>query len=243
MKISNLIWPSYCLGCRKDTNTYSACFNYLCPDCLNKIQITNTKQCPLCKSAVSENYLLCENCQKKTGLEGIISAACYKNPLVKETIRKFKYKGITSLSYPLSLLITKSLRNFLKVRQTTFFSFYLDWCVIPVPLTKTRRKRRGFNQAEILGRRINEIFEIPLKTDIIEKIARTSPQSRSSSRKERLKNVQGSIALTPQADLRTIRGRKILIIDDVATSGATLTECARELKDYSSEIWGLTIAA
>jgi ComF family protein len=98
--------------------------------------------------------------------------------------------------------------------------------VVPVPLHPQRMKERGFNQSGLLAKEFARKLRVPVSFDTIIRKNLTEPQTRLS-RSGRLKNVKGAFELSRSQD---VRGRRIFLIDDVFTTGTTLSECARTLK-------------
>ncbi len=111
--------------------------------------------------------------------------------------------------------------------------------VLPVPLHPKRLKERGFNQSGLLAGELARKIGVPVSFDVIVRKNRTLPQTRLN-RKERLKNVRGAFELS---GAQGVRGRRVLLVDDVFTTGTTLSECARTLKKKggASEVHAVTV--
>jgi ComF family protein len=111
--------------------------------------------------------------------------------------------------------------------------------VVPVPLHPKRLRQRGFNQSGLLAGEFGRKLKVPVSFDIIRRKNQTQPQTRLN-RAERLKNVKGAFEVT---DAKRARGRRILLVDDVFTTGTTLSECARTLKKKggASEVHAITV--
>jgi ComF family protein len=143
-----------------------------------------------------------------------LAAGLFEGPL-REAIHVYKYRPVLALGKPLAEWMAS------KVRMTA----QLD-LAMPVPLHRKRLRHRGFNQALILARGISERFSLPLIYDNLARIRSTRPQVGLSVR-EREENVQGAFALLHPAE---VRDKRILLIDDVFTTGSTMNECANVLK-------------
>jgi ComF family protein len=120
---------------------------------------------------------------------------------------------------------------------------FLDTCpadmIIPVPLHPKRLRWRGFNQSVLLARQISRAYNIPLDPFVVYRSKETPPQTQLTEA-ERRKKVRGIFSLNPQ---RPIDGKRVLLIDDVYTSGATVNECSRCLKQGGAkEVYVLTLA-
>jgi ComF family protein len=111
--------------------------------------------------------------------------------------------------------------------------------IVPVPLHPNRLKERGFNQSGLLAGELARKIKVPVSFDTIVRKKQTAPQTRLS-RRERLKNVKGTFEI-PNA--QRVRGRRVLLIDDVFTTGTTLNECAKVLKRKggASEVHAITV--
>lgn len=237
----NLFFPSGCINCQKEGS-------YLCQDCLSLIDIPQNQYCPFCyPPKIVLDGRICYLCRKKgKKLAGLFFAAPYQNFIIKKLIRQFKYEPyLKGLAKTLSSLIIEHLQLFGK--KPDFFQAIL----VPIPLTKKRLKWRGFNQAEELAKELSLFLpgrlaklkeagrNIPLANDILLKIKETLPQVELSG-KEREENIKGAfICKNPDK----ARGKKILLVDDVFTTGSTMEECARVLKMAGAkEVWGIVVA-
>ncbi len=122
---------------------------------------------------------------------------------------------------------------------------YSEWVlpapdlIVPVPLHTQRLSQRGFNQAGLLARELGRKLRTPVLPDALVRANQTLPQTRLK-RRERLENVKGAFQISND---RKVRGRRILLIDDVFTTGTTLSECSKVLKRKggASEVYALTV--
>ncbi len=101
-------------------------------------------------------------------------------------------------------------------------------CIVPVPLSRTRQWHRGYNQAEWIARGISKITGIPVATSVLKRTRSNSTQTHRSA-KERQKNVQGIFAVSPKSP--ELNGKTVLLVDDIFTTGATLGDCVRALRE------------
>lgn len=199
-----------------------------------------------CFGCQKEGDYLCEDCQaileisgfhqpyRTSHLTDLYFALNYQKPLIKNLIKLFKYEPLVKdLSKTLSSLI---LEHFQLLDNKPKFS---DFVLSPVPLERSRLKWRGFNQAEEIAKEISSFLKIPLVLDCLVKIKETQPQVElvKETRKENIKGVFS--CFYPEK----IKGRKILLLDDVFTTGATMEEAAKVLKTAGAkEIIGVVVA-
>jgi ComF family protein len=220
----DIFFPPKCLNCGK----YG---EIVCFDCAKEISLIQTLTCPEC-GRVSQNGKYCQSCKsahKNIALKGIVIGAHYDSGPLKEMIHHFKYSGYLSLSEQLAEIICSRLTNINGLK---------NFVVVPVPLHLSRKNRRGYNQSELLARYISAHFDMP-GGDALVRMRDTKPQI-GLPRAKRLENLEDAFSCQ---DTELITDRKILLIDDVTTTGATLNECAKALKNAGAkEIWGAVVA-
>ena len=172
---------------------------------------------------------------------GQLAALPYEHPWVKKLIWRLKYYRGRHLAFRLAEIINEKLLEELS-DVASFAVGDEKWLVVAVPSSATRRRTRGYNQAEMiaknLARQNNNFFEH--KTDLVIKIKDTLPQAKILNRQARLNNVKGSFQITkPQA----IYGRRVIVVDDVITTGATVNEIKKVLKEAGARVvLGIAVA-
>ncbi len=223
----DLLFPKYCLSCGSEGN-------YLCEDCLSTIDILEYQFCPGCQKRLVDGKI-CPTCKKFIKINGLYFAAPYQNKLVKKMITQFKYEPfVKELKESLSYLIITHLQ--LCGKKDSDFS---EFILIPVPLEEKRLKWRGFNQSEEIGKELVKFLKIPLISNLLYKTKQTLPQMELTAEK-RKENMKGAFSLKNK---EKISGRKILLVDDVYTTGSTMQECAKVLKEAGAkEVWGVVVA-
>jgi ComF family protein len=158
------------------------------------------------------------------------SAARYGD-LVREAIHAFKFRGRRSLAAPLGDLLIETAARHLVGRTVDL--------LVPVPLHRRRERDRGFNQAELLARRVGAALDVPVGRRVVVRRAPTAPQTELTA-PERWANVRNAFSLArPQA----IRGRHVLLVDDLVTTGATARACAACLTRGGAASVGLLTVA
>lgn len=227
--ILDLFFPKICINCGRKGD-------YICEDCLSLIDILDHQYCPGCRKITPEGKI-CQSCKKFLKLDRLYFASSYKNPLVKEAISKLKYEPFCKeLSEPLANLI---ITHFQILGNIENFLEKSEYVLVPVPLDKRRLKWRGFNQAECLAKELSKVLKVPLISDCLIKIKETLPQVELKEEK-RKENIKGVFLIKNK---EKIRKKKVLLVDDVYTTGSTLNECARVLKIAGAkEVFGVVIA-
>lgn len=212
----DLFFPINCLGCQKFDQ-------WICHDCHKTFPILTEQHCFVCKNNETQNGEMCLPCFQKyeADLKSVFIISSYKNSLLKKTVHHFKYKFIEKISEPLALLIAQSLLN---------SEHPIPDLIIPVPLHKQRLRWRGFNQSESLARDLD--LKIPIVNNSLIRKNNTIPQVKMKNRKQRLKNLNDAFCIE---NPEIIKGKKILLIDDIITTGATLSICAKILKQAGAE--------
>jgi len=217
----DILFPVACLKCGQGNL-------WLCPECLKKIDLLKFQVCPFCEKIMTESGKTCSDCKnERPALNRLVVAAKYKDFDLDKIIHLFKYRFVEDLSLPLGEIMAKSL---------VFNNCPLPDLIIPVPLHPRRLRWRGFNQSELLAEFISENlapgFVIPLKTNALLRKKYTPPQMKIKSFKDRRKNIKNAFAVK---DANEIIGKNILLVDDIATTGSTLFECAQVLKDNGAK--------
>lgn len=173
------------------------------------------------------------------GHEGLIALFDYRDPLVRTAIWELKFRGNRSVATLLAEVLFDELSAELSERE--IFENFNRPLLVPVPLSKNRRRKRGFNQCEILLdelAKLGKIFEI--NKNLLLKIRDTSSQTKTDSRASRLKNLRGAFAVNENG---AARHRNIIVIDDVTTTGATLNEAIKTLRRAGAKkVLGFAIA-
>lgn len=239
-----LLFPIKCVVCGKETgNPLSLKLQrprknkLICTDCLKTLNPSLNLYCPLCE-AKSIDGGLCVSCfllnpQAKPPLDRLFYPFSYKEIPIQKIIKAFKYHFIKELEIPLGRLMINYLE---KIKEKVDFN---NLVVIPVPLHRRKFNQRGYNQSELIADKIAAYLNTEIINDYLLKTKSTKDQIslKENQRLENLKNV--FVCRKPEI----ILGKKILLVDDVYTTGATMTECAKVLKEAGAkEVVSLVIA-
>ena len=200
-------------------------------------------KCPFCQKMLEHPRApLCPACQPELAwLEGAagerrvdFTCGCF-SPLgyrgrTAQAVKRYKFQRVRAYAEPLGELMAQCLQDRLPQGADL-----VTWA----PLSQKRLRERGFNQAELLARRVGELCGLPC-APTLRKIRHTRPQSGLAGDGERQANAEGAYELLPGAALS---GKRVVLVDDVVTSGATLSQCARLLREAGAEaVYGLTLA-
>ena len=214
----DLLYPQRCVLCER----YGA---FLCDTCRDSLPHADGWRCDACWLPLRGPE--CEACaEHPTALRQLRSVYRYEGG-VRTLVHAFKFRGQSSLGKTLAAEMSRC-----------YAEQGLDADVIvPVPLTTARRRSRGYNQALLLAREIARETGVPV-AEALRRSGRSTPQAQTATAEQRRQNVTGAFETARPAE---VEGRRVLLIDDVATTGATLSACAGELLAAgAAEVSGLT---
>ncbi len=211
--ILDVLFPPICLTCGKNL-TKNDKYKLICYKCLDSIPLYDSLFCSVClRRSPNEN-----KCHPQS--QYWLAPACnYDNEAVKKLIWQFKYENWIGMAEP----IVEILVNYLKKTGLSFDNFSL----MSIPLHKRREFKRGFNQCAVLANHINKALGLEIIKNNLVKIKHTDNQADLKDYKAREENIKDSFFVN---NPESLRGKNILLIDDVYTSGATLNEATRVLK-------------
>jgi ComF family protein len=230
----DLIYPSniYCISCNKvifKDETYS-----LCGTCREEMLWINEKACVNCGKALQSGYES-EKCLDCDSLEHFFSKgySCVTyGSMEKEILYNLKYNKKGYLSYKLSEIMND---------RISIEDLMID-CIIPVPMNKSKKNKRGYNQSELLGNRISKLLNLPCYNDVLIRAKETEVMNKLS-REVRRVNMKNAFSIAQKRKEKII-GKRILIVDDIFTTGSTADECAVTLlKGGAKNIEVITFAS
>lgn len=217
--ITGIIYPPNCLLCKEKMHSL-AVNGLICRGCVEKIRPNTPPFCPICgrfMPAGAESA--CASCNNTRFYFDRAMSACIYEAAAKEIIHRFKYSHKLKLGGVLSGLMINFIEEYrLPLSQCDY--------IIPIPLSPARLREREFNQSRILAQAVSRRFNISLLTDTLVRIRHTKPQA-DLHREMRFKNIKGAFGLRGKAD---IKDKTILLIDDILTTGSTVSEAAHTLK-------------
>lgn len=207
----DLVYPVKCLTCE----TFGE--SYLCPSCTKLISHVKRPFCIRCGHP--QWGAECRNCSGRARSFSVARAAGEYSGVLRDAIHAFKYGGARMLADPLAGL----LHEYLTERAD------MPWgradCIVAVPIHPVRKRLRGYNQSELLAERLSHMTGLPLVRNAVVRIKSTRPQVELSG-DERRANVRAAFLVRRP---EVVRGKTILLVDDVATTCATIHECSAAL--------------
>ena len=217
----------------------------MCPECLEGMHGIGGKVCSICGERVLSSYaecdpdgmLRCPVCRRvERPFLRAVAYGSYDGGL-RELIHLLKYDGVRPASNVLGRMLAEAFGGL----EPDFGAQRV--LVVPVPLYKGKRQQRGFNQSETITREALKISSaldrLQLATEILTRIRDTRSQIGLTSHQRR-ENMRGAFAVARATE---VTGREILLVDDVYTTGTTVTECARVLRRAgASKVWVATVA-
>lgn len=225
--IIDFVLPPHCIICG---NYLAPQERIVCDVCWENMSILPSLFCPACKNFLEEGNLFCRVCTERKNLCAVRSLGVFDS-YYQKVIHGFKYQQKMTLGQRLGKRLGEKLIDDKLVSRFD--------CIIPVPLHPARKRERGFNQSQILAQELSEATHIPALKKVLKRTRNTKDQTKLTP-EERIQNVKGAFDLK---DPETVKGKRIILVDDVITTGATLGECARVLSEAGAkQIMGATIA-
>jgi ComF family protein len=236
--VFSVLFPSDCRICRTPLTNISRV--PVCGDCLAELCPARVPQCIVCGDRLTSAQLLmgdgrCTGCRDhEPAFDRALSFAEYKGAL-RGLIHLLKYENVTPAAGPLGQKLAEVVSELLAGRSQSVP------LLIPVPLHKGRRRTRGFNQAELIARAASKHLDgkVEIAPEVLVRHRETISQV-GLSREERIENMHDAFRVVGR---KGIAGRTVILVDDVMTTGTTLSECARVLKQAGAErVWAATVA-
>lgn len=258
--VLDLLFPISCIGCgtyggnreshsagatqgRQATGNKDDAERWFCGSCRLRIE-GERPRCVVCGTH-SPTGRTCPKCSVRTPIGGVIAVGSYADPLLRAAVMQLKFKGVRALAGPLGELLAVRI-----AAAGVHAAAGSPPILVPVPLHRRRERERGFNQARLLAEAVGTFLRIPVESLLL-RTRSTSPQtSIVESPHARQRNVAGAFALRAlpksavlqTSEVRTYP-RRVILIDDVLTTGATISEAGKVLAaEGISEIWAAVVA-
>lgn len=203
--VTDLLFPPRCLGC-------GGMGSFFCPACVKATPQLEGPLCPACAMTVDPTYPVCR-CRRHA-LRYVRAAGTYDNPL-RLAIQRFKYGGRRAAEVDLAAVLDRAVSPFAAIGPV----------LVPVALHPSRERQRGYNQATLLARAVSTRHGMTVLESSLRRVKPTQPQVGLSA-EARTRNIKGAFA----ADSAFVRGKDVLLVDDVCTTGATLRAAAEALQ-------------
>lgn len=219
--VLELLYPPRCMFC--DEITLRGAQGMACAECAASLRFVSINSAD--EDENHEDIVIY--------IDGAFAAFSYEGP-VREAILRFKYEGMRDYAAGFAALLYGYLKTqgFAEVVESAC-------CFVPVPLYAEKQKNRGYNQAEVLAGELSRLYGIPVCVNLLTRIKNT-PQQSELTRERRIKNVKGAFCAEKSKDAAS---KVIILVDDIYTSGATLNECAGELKKAGARaVYAVTLA-
>lgn len=231
----DLLAPRTCVGCEEEGN-------WLCAVCVHRVAEHANVTCIGC-GMLSPHGATCDRCRPVVRLRGVVAATAYGDVVVQRIIHTTKYARAADVARAWSPLVERFVRS--ATGDALRAALGTGAVVVPVPLSARRLRARGFNQSELLAGEFVRMGWTPELLHALERPWvwpwRAHVQARLT-RMQRLQNVIGAFRVRHNA-AAAIRARHVLLVDDVVTTGATLTACAHALRDAGAyAVWGFALA-
>ena len=228
--VASLFYPALCAVCHGPVGQG----RYVCPACLDKRQRIVPPFCGTCSEPFDgaiEGDFICANCaHRKLAFDAAVSAYRSRG-VVRFVILQFKYNRQLHLRHPVADWLSEAMSDD-RLRDRKFD------CIVPVPLHSARLRERGFNQAEVLARILGQTTNLSVNR-ALERTRYTTTQT-AFDRAARMENLRGAFRLRKRID---VRGLQVLLVDDILTTGSTLSECARVLREAGAHsVYAITAA-
>lgn len=217
------IYPAVCPVCGENSDSFPT--SPICSTCWGRIKVFDGTSCNICSEPlVSEHAKTCGQCMtKRPPFSRSINFGMYSGTL-REAIVLLKFQSVKRLSRQLGVLLSG-----LELPPVD--------CIVPVPMSAEGLRERGFNQSLLIARHLSKVSGIPLEAGVLCKIKDTLPQV-GLSRNARLQNLKGAFDTR-----KPLTGRTVLLVDDVITTGATISECTKTLlKGGATEVYAASLA-
>jgi len=215
----DLLFPLHCLGCRKEGAI-------LCPECVGGLKRLEQPYCDTCAEPNANGN--CQSClEHPSEIDGVRAPYLFEGP-TRDAVHRLKYNGWKVAAPVLGGLLA----DYLKAHRLP------GEILVPVPLHPRRLRSRGYNQSHLLAKETGNLLAMPMREDLLTRAKDSPPQVEARSREQRRANVAGIFESASE-----VEGMSILLVDDVATTGSTLSACAASLKDAgAASVWGLVLA-
>lgn len=227
----DLIFPIKCIFCRRISKKE----DYVCKKCQKSIPIRKSFECIGCKKPANFGQTCCI-CKESYSVDRLFVASDFENIKIKKLLKHFKFQFIKDLERPIYQILAK---YFIWLAKSGKFNIFGgNPLLVPVPLSQYRLNWRGYNQSELLCRNISNYMQFESNSGLLCRV-KSTPQADIKSKLERQNNIVGQFKFVGHH----LTGQDVVLVDDICSSGSTLNECARVLKQNGAgKIYALVVA-
>ena len=224
-RLLKAFYPDVCPRCDKVIGKVG-----LCKDCKGSFKFVSEPTCIVCGRTMGEEGSWCEDCKKTRHIfKRNVSVFEYRGD-IKQTIYRFKYSNMRCYAEFFGQEAAKRYGKLLKIWKVD--------AIIPVPMYKPKQRKRGYNQAEVFARALGKACGIKVDAKLLERVKDTAPM-KTLSKQQRYENLLKAFAVSGKAVYK-----RVLVVDDIFTTGSTIDACARVLKRNGIEnVYSLCIAS
>lgn len=217
--VLDLLFPLHCLGCGRGGKL-------ICDSCVAGLPRLSPPFCNRCAQPISSRG--CRRCAEMSlEVDGIRSPFLMEG-VIREGVHSLKYHQVRAAAAQLGQLLAEYLVSHPIPREV----------IVPVPLHPRRLRSRGYNQSALLAREVSKLTGLPVNEELLVRVRDTPPQAGVGSRKERRQNVEAGFRCVGD-----VHNQAVLLLDDVVTTGSTMSACAAALKAAgATSVWGLALA-
>jgi len=217
--VIDALFPSRCSVCLKFTKR-SERFESLCTICFDSITPKTGFSCPECGKRIPT---ITSICHRENFL--LVASNTYSNPCIKAIIHDLKFNYIKSAALPLTHMILQSLSSVLEEIPFDISRALL----VPIPLASRRERERGFNQSALIAKEINKFIpQLIYAPEILKRKRYELPQSKTQTQKQREEHLKNAFSANIPYEMK---GLPLFLVDDVYTTGATIRNAIKELKE------------
>lgn len=221
------LFPRLCLACKAELKNTE---RYVCAPCAASLSSTWHTLCPVCeKNRAFSALTRCAHAP--SSLSTVSHLFLFEQPAVRALIHSLKYAYIPDALRPFVPFLERERLNMLRIPADV---------IVPIPLHPRRERERGFNQSTLLATEVAAVIKVPVRPLYLRRVRAVRPQATSRTRHSRLRNVRGIFCAQHKTEFT---GSTVLLVDDVMTTGATLTQAARVLERAGARhVHGLVLA-
>ena len=215
----DLLLPPHCAGCGRDGS-------FVCRACESSLPALERPYCSLCARPGQDR--LCEWCAASAPAFDGIGAPYLFEGAARQMVHRLKYDNLRASAPDLGRLLAE----YVAANPVP------GNVLVPVPLHERRERERGYNQSALLARELSKRSGVPVEGSVVHRVRNTPPQASVQNYEERTGNIANAFECPSE-----LKGESVILIDDVVTTGSTMSACAAALKSAGAgSVWGLALA-